>query len=842
MDEQGPNPLRHFEEAAAPDGLVRRELYIPHHRICPLRLPHFLKVPVQKIGHNFQQLGQVAGHSVQQAQVDVTVLNHIDACIVVHTLQGVDHVVEHPVDVRRPLGRHSQVLPRAGENRAEDLGEQQAEGKADLVVRIRQADPQHILVPVLPVVVPGTGIVVEAHLPGQTQVMVVPQFQITGGHNRKAAPEDRSLHIHDLPGEYHLRLLRRGEAVCADLAVIPAGRVEIRGPAQDDPALRGDHPHLVVLAVIGHELPGQDGLCHMPEHPGVNVRAVWRLLLHDVVGVFQRGGKVPVKVRPRNAVAAAGTRDDGVRLISDGLDFQHRAVCKGVCPQQPAQGLKGVFPAAACQPQLLRRLRLRNRADGHEDHQLQQGIALRLCVVRDQGGNRIGIGEKHLLVAAHVIPQQVVLGKNVDKHLVFPPGEERPHHAEETAELVLRDDELLFPGGRAPEAGDKTNLLVEAFLLSRQIHIPAEGGIVLARDPFQVPQGRLGLTVPCDLRNLVFHRGGSQLQAVAQKTSLLVKEPLAHKIAVRIPGHPRIGTPGNRHGRHIGDLRVEQVGHGVHQPVCIAVTDAVHRRAVVAAGLLCQDTQANLSCIDHERRLQQQDKLRLAEERAVGRQYLHVVHLPEAQDTHLAVRRLLVQFPRPPHGAQVGVVPQQLCQPGHSIPAGGAAGGHHQAFLPPQQGVDHRQRQIAAQVPVERVEKYNALPPHHSGGRLDAVRVKDLPAVPGEEVLRSVPHRRILRSLHLLEELGGTLPGGEFAPGVGGQHLGSKQLLIDLPDPVVIALSPGIRLVPHHGVDELLPSLAAQKMPDLQKHRQGRTGKRIDPGSRLRAADPGGRQ
>ena len=621
-------------------------------------------MPVEVVRHQLHERGELSLHRLQQAEIQRAVLDDVDQIRIHIAFQTVDHVIEHAVHILEP-GRHDgEIGPAVGKHAAEHLREHDAERQAHALGALGQLQLQHGFVFVAALQdLPG-GVAREVHQMGGAQIVVGAHLQIGVRLHGEIPAQHGQPDVVDAAGS-HDRVRRCGkEAVAPHLTVIFPAVVQVGGTAQDHAELRGDVFCLIVFSVVGHKLPRQQRLRGVAEQLRVDALPVALLVLDEVVGGFERVGKIRLERRGRDLVGVVGVNVlDGIVVAKQIADGQHAVVRVGVEMEQICQRPENVVGFHAGDPQLIGDLVLGHRPERHGQNELHERVALRFGVGRHKRRHRVGVGHEHGAVAAHVIPEQIALGKHVDENLAGCAGEIHVQRAEQIAELVLHDDEALPLGRGAPQIGDELQLFIKRLLLHGKIHPAADRVIMLAGDPPDIANGRLCLAEPGHLGDLVFDGDGGQLHAGAEILRLLVKQALAAVIAVRVPAHAGVGVAGDRRGRNLDHLRVQHMGERIHQPVDPAVTHAVDRIAAAGGDLACDQRESELPGVDDQRRLQHDHKIGLPEKRLVFLHHLQIIQLTEREDADLAVCFPVAEIVHGPKGLHAGIARDGFPEP-----------------------------------------------------------------------------------------------------------------------------------------------------------------------------------
>ena len=139
--------------------------------------------------------------------------------------------------------------------------------------------------------------------------------------------------------------------------------------------------------------------------------------------------------------------------------------------------------------------------------------------------------------------------------------------------------------------------------------------------------------------------------------------------------------------------------------------------------LLDDDAEARLGGGDQVRGLQHQDKFGPGKKLRVRVDHVRIVNLREGQNPDFALGAHLGQVRDPPEGASAGVVAQEFLHPLTDVVLHGTASDNDQDFPVIQELVNHREQQIVAQIPVERIEQHDALVVDQCVHRIDQVNI-----------------------------------------------------------------------------------------------------------------------
>ena len=807
-------------------------------RVFEARLAQLLRVPLQVVQDQLKQHRQLALDRLEQTEIQRTVFDDVNVRVILRdrAVEPVDHVVEHTGDIVPVAKRDRDVLPPVREHGAQRLRQQQANGEADVLLHVREANAQDRLVFVAALEHAAHFVRTEVDDSGRLQIVVAAHLQIAGGADAEAAADLGQLDVNNLARRDDRVRSRRRKMIGAQLAVVFARIIQVRRAVQHHAHLRRHTLDLIVLALVGHELPRQHTLRDVAEELRVHILGGF-FVLNNVVRIFQRARKILIERLLGDRKTVFRARVVPGIVADEVFHRQHTVVCIGVLADQLGQRCKHVISLDADQRKLRADLLLGERAVRHRDDQLDDRVALALDVIRHKRRHCVGVGHEQLPVAAHIVAQQIVLGEHVHKDLPGSAREIQAHGGKHIAKLVLDNQKLLLLGRRAPEVRHERQLLVERLLLAGNVHIPAQRGIKLPVDPLDVPHGGLGLAEPRHARDLVTDCDRGQLRAVAEVAGLLVKDPLAAVITVRVPRHGGVGAARYRRRRDLDDLGAQQVRHRVDQTVGRPVADAVNGSAAILGDLVHDDVERDLRRVDDQRRLQEQYEVHPVEKLPVGFEHFEVVQLPERQDAHVNERRTLIQTAHAPERVHLAVLIQQFRDPRLHIAAHRGAGGDDEAFLVGDERIHERERDIVAHVPVKGREKQHALAVHQLRGGAHRVRVEH-GRLPEREVRRRDPVDAVLRLRQGLEHIGHTLGAHKLAPHVRREQLRREKIRQRPLHAGKDGDARGTRRVCADRRLLLVARLATEKVANLIEHDLRRARKHIQPRAALRTQRP----
>ena len=792
-------------------------------------------MPVQVVAEDGEDPAQIPLDGHQQAQVQLAVLDDVDAepaqLGVPLALEGVGGGLlrlarHHCGDVGLILGEQGAegLIEELG-HRAADLGREQA-------VPVGKGDAQHLLAPVDPV---GHAVDGDQAAPGKVVVLI--QLPVGGGLHPDVGVLPDNVH----PGDVHLvahglGVGDVGQVVVAHLPVGgPAGDV-VGGPADQHLAGTGDPEHLVILAAEGEELAGQILLEHMAPQLGAQVVLFALLVLGDVAGVAQitqqgvdeglvgdeEGALHPALLQGVFLLAAQDVHTEDRLRVPLGED--HGQIAQLVGPggaaagAAPADGLPQALRQLPLvqigQHQLLADIGLGHRPGAQPQAEAQEDVALGGGVVGHDVGDGLGIGIEDAVVLQHVVLEQILRRDDVHEALVGGTGGKEPLHLEHIVPLVLHGEEVipLHPG--VPEVGGGPEILVHGLLGGGQTGVVEQVVVILLGDPVGVQHGEGVAAVPLGHRHLIFQGGKGQLGAHAQVAGQVGQQPVLQVFPVPVPAHVGGDPPVVLGGGDLGEAGQEDVGQGVHQTVTVLVGGAEGDALALPPAAADDGVQADLGGGHQLGGLDEHHELHVLEEVAVGLMEGQVVDAGAADDAHVQLLGLVGEHPDVPHIRDVGDGGQSLPAPGRDVLLHRVAAQHDQDLFAPQHHPVHGVEHIGDQVVVEGVVEQDAplLEQLQAGDQVVVVQLEAGPHLQAHEAAVGL-HLGVVALLQLLEQV--VVGAAVEQTGVHGgvfraqlvteqlrQHLAQQHIVADAVGPVGLAGEEGGHLLLVQAVQE----------------------------------------
>ena len=805
-------------------------------------------MPVQIIAEYGEDTVEAALYRDQKAQVQLTVLNDVDAPV----------LQLRPVFTLKAVGGGSSSFTGHDcsdvglifrEEGAEDLVEEERHRAADLLgqhtIPVRQGNPQQLLGLIDPV---GHAVDRDHASPGEVVVLI--QLPVGRGFHPNVGVLPDNVH----PGDVHLvahglGIHHVGEVVIPDLAVSGTAGDVVGGAAYQHLTGAGDPEHFIILTAEGEELAGQVLLEHMAPQLRAQVVLLALFVLGDVAGVAEiaqhDGDKLGIcdgvqqfhpallqgvflfdlqGIDPKDGFSlSVGEDQTFVASFVSAADTAAAAVQADVMPQAAGQ----FSLVHVSQYQLLLDVRLFDRPGAHPQAEPQDDIALGGGIVGHYIGDGLGVSVENAVILQHIVLEQILRRDDVDKALVAGPGGEEPLHLEHIVPLILYGEEVVLPDPGIPQVGGGLEVFVHGLLGGGQLRIVQQIIVVLLGDPVDIHHREAVAAIPLGYRHLVFQRGEGQLGAYAQVAGQVWQQAVLQVVAVSVPAHIGGDSLVVLCGGHLGEAGQQDMGQGIYQAVAVFIGGAEGDLLSVLAAAAHDGVQTDLGSGHQLGGFHHHHELHVLEEGVVGLMEGQVVDAGAADDAHIQRLGGVGEHADVPHTRNVGDGGQTFLAPGNDVVLHRVAAQNNEYLLAAEHDPVHGVEHIGDKIVVEGIVEQNTvlLQQLQTGGQVVVVQLKAaLDLLPHKAAVGL--HLGVVALLQLLEQ-GVVGPGCQQTGvhrGIFRPQLVSKQLGEHLPEQDIVGDAVGVVRLAGEVAGQLLAVQSIREEVDLAHNQQAEYG------------------
>ena len=701
-------------------------------------------MPIQIIAKNGENAVQVTLNGHQQTQIQLGILNDVDAVSALGTAQAVGSRLLHFTG----SNRHD-VGMVFRKQRTEYFVKQNNDGIAHPVSQALtgQIDPQNLLT-----AVNALGHTVDGHLLTGSKIVVLFHAPVSRGLHADVG----SLTGDRQTGNIHLvahngRIRHVGQMVMAHLTVRGTAGNMVGRTAHQDLTAAGHAEHFVILAAKGKELTRQVFLEHMAAQLGTKVLLFALLVLGDITRILQIAQQKVDKFGIRNVIHAF--HGSGVHGET-ALHAQNRRPEHGFDPvthdgqQFVAVLVKGDRPQAAAavtdfvpeillqitdgkigQDQLTADLCFTDHSGAHPQANTQHHIAHRGCVIGHNIGNGLGVGIEQVPVVRHVILEQILGGNDVNEALLCCTGGKFPLEFKHIAGFIFHGQVLVLLNFCIPWVVRNLEVFLHGFLRGRQVGIVQQIVVILPRDPMNIPHRECLAAIPPRFGNLILQCCKGQLGTHAEIAGQIGQQSVLQVLAAGLPAHIGGYTGMVVGGRNLGQAGQQNVRQRIHQTVTVFVRRAVNDLLAAAAAPAHQRIQADLGGRYQAGRLDDHDKFHFTEKFVVGFMQCQIVNTGTGHNAHVQFLLPAVQHTDVPQSRHSGHSGQTIPTPRFHIPFNVMTSQNDQYAFAAQQRTVHGIGHIGDQIVVEGIVEQDAAAAEQSAAGIQIVVVQFQPLV-----------------------------------------------------------------------------------------------------------------